>query len=402
MRPPSWIALLTVVSCGGSAKDSAIGSRARPGIAATPALSASSTPESTGPAATPSPGSLPASTTAPTAGTRSAPEPGSSPVRSTIPLAGGHGADESELEAGDDAFERGDLASAEEHYKAASLAAPRSVAAKVGLARVRIARLDLPLDYGSAKGNAIVAAAAADLARAIAAGPSFGAAFVELGRARLLLADAPGAIEALRKGTRLLDDVPEAHSQLGVALLATGHADEAVRELGRAVELDPQNGARRGNLGTALLMAGRTKEAIAEYEAHVRIDDSDARSHSDLGTALLGTQDLERALSELERAVHLEPTRPAFHSNFGFALQQSGQIDRAISEYREALRLDPNLVSAWINLGIALSRSPRSRAEARAAFDRARSLSPDDPRVKANLEELDAVQGRAPRRAPSP
>ena len=31
------------------------------------------------------------------------------------------------------------------------------------------------------------------------------------------------------------------------------------------------------------------------------------------------------------------------------------------------------------------------RAEARAALERARSIAPDDPRVKANLEELDAM-----------
>jgi len=329
--------------------------------------------------------------------------PARSPLRSTIPLAGRGGPDDAELAAGDDAFERGDLAEAEQHYTSARLAAPRAPGANVGLARLRIARLDFPLDYGSAKGNPVVAAAAADLARAAAADPSFGPAFVELGRARLLLADGVGALDALRKGTSLLPDAPEAHSQLGVALLATGHPGEAVRELARAVELDPQSGARHGNLGTALLMAGRTREAVAEYEARVRIDDSDARAHSDLGTALLGTQDLERALAELRRAVDLDPSRPSLHSNLGFALQQSGQMDRAVGEYREALRLDPNLVSAWINLGIALSHGSRSRPEARAALERARSLSPDDPRVKANLEELDALERRDDRkRRPSP
>ncbi|MDP8998780.1 MAG: tetratricopeptide repeat protein, partial [Myxococcota bacterium] len=314
------------------------------------------------------------------------------PRPTTIPLCTRTGdPGDAELAAGDDAFERGDLTAAQKHYGMAHAAAPRSVAASVGLARVRIARVDVPLDYAAAKGNPEIKAAARDLARATNAAPSFGPGLVELGRALLLLGDAPAAIDALRKGTQLVPAEPEAHSQLGVALLATGHAGEAVSELARATELDPGNGARHGNLGTALMMSGRTKEAIAEYEARVALDEGEARAHSDLGTALLGTQNLERAVSELERAVRIEPQRASFHSNLGFAMQQAGRADRAIAEYREALRLDAKLVSAWINLATALAVDPKTRADARSALEKARALSPDDPRVKANMDELDAL-----------
>ena len=47
-------------------------------------------------------------------------------------------------------------------------------------------------------------------------------------------------------------------------------------------------------------------------------------------------------------------------------------------------------VSLRIEAGSAID--PRTRPEARAALLRAKALSPDDPRVKANLEELDAVE----------
>ncbi|MGH7270965.1 MAG: tetratricopeptide repeat protein, partial [Polyangiaceae bacterium] len=143
------------------------------------------------------------------------------------------------------------------------------------------------------------------------------------------------------------------------------------------------------------MMAGRTKEAIAHYESRARMDDGDARAHSDLGTALLGTDDIVRALSELARAVALDPARASFHSNLGYALQRVGQMDRAIAEYHEALRLDPTLVSGWINLATALARNPATRDEARGALARASSLSPDDPRVKANVEELKHLEARA-------
>jgi Flp pilus assembly protein TadD len=68
-----------------------------------------------------------------------------------------------------------------------------------------------------------------------------------------------------------------------------------------------------------------------------------------------------------------------------------GQLAQAVGEYKDALRLDPKLTSAWINLATALARDPKTRAEARAALEKARALSPGDPRVSANIEELDAL-----------
>jgi Flp pilus assembly protein TadD len=104
----------------------------------------------------------------------------------------------------------------------------------------------------------------------------------------------------------------------------------------------------------------------------------------------------------LERAVQLDSHRASFHSNLGYALQQAGQPGRAIAEYREALRLDPQLVSAWINLATVLARDPKTRPEARAALERARSLSPGDPRVKANFEELESLDSSKSLRAVAP
>jgi Flp pilus assembly protein TadD len=382
--------LFSIAACGGTP---AVAPR---GVVAVEMTSAAPVPPTASP--TPPPAPIMSATSASSFPSSTVVAPLPAPRPTTIPLSSGKGdPGDSDLAAGDDALEHGDLVGAQKSYQAARSVAGKREAATVGIDRVRVARAGVPLDYGAGKGNAEIAAAAADLARVVKAAPAFGAAFVELGRARLLLGDAPGAIDALERGTQLLPEEPEAHSQLGVGWLATGHADEATRELGRARDLDPGSGARRGNLGTALMMAGRTKEAIAQYEQRARIDDGDARAHSDLGTALLATDDLERSLSELGRAISLDPRRASFHSNLGYALQQAGRLDRAVTEYREAIRLDPKLAGAWINLATALARNPSTRPEARAALDRARSLSPDDPRVKANLEELDSLEkGRSP------
>jgi Flp pilus assembly protein TadD len=175
---------------------------------------------------------------------------------------------------------------------------------------------------------------------------------------------------------------------LGVALVATGHRDLAVASLAKATELDPGRSARHGNYGTVLLLVGRVPEAVKELELQAQLDDGDARAHSDLGTALLAQNDLVRATAELERAKTLDPARASYRSNLGYAYQRA---------YREAIRLDDKLADAWTNLGTVLAKDPKTWVDARAAFEKARAIDPTDPNVKANLEELDALERDAKR-----
>jgi Flp pilus assembly protein TadD len=314
------------------------------------------------------------------------------PKATTISLASTAGdACDVELKAGDDAFEANDLDAAQNHYLAAKKAGSKRAGPLVGIARVKIAKQNVAYDFAAAKGNVEITAAAKDLRGAAKIDPAFGPAQVELGRALLLLGDAAGAIDALKKGATLLPNDPEAHSALGVAWLATGHGDDAVTEMGKAAQLDPGSAARHGNYGTTLLMRGKTPDAISQYQAAVAIDDSDARAHADLGTALLGDNQVTRALPELRRAIALDPKRATFHSNMGYALQIEGKMPEAEAEYREAIKDDPTLASAWINLATLLAKDPKRRTEARAALEKAKAIDPTDPRVKANLEELDAL-----------
>jgi Flp pilus assembly protein TadD len=139
-------------------------------------------------------------------------------------------------------------------------------------------------------------------------------------------------------------------------------------------------------------MRGRVQDAVKEYRLAVRIAPDDARARSDLGTALLGANDVTGALRELEKAIALDASRATYHSNYGYALQIKGDMQQAIAEYRAAIKLDSSLASAWINLATALAKTPSTRKEARAALEKAKALDPSDPRVKANLNELDALE----------
>ncbi|MFO0664335.1 MAG: tetratricopeptide repeat protein [Polyangiaceae bacterium] len=335
----------------------------------------------------------PIASTAPTFNPKSAPPP----RPTTIKLArSGDEPGKAQLDEGDTAFEKGDLAAARKAYEAARKAAPKKPAPAVGLARVKIAATDLPLDYAAGKGNRVVLEAVRDLKAAAKLDAEYGPAQVELGRALLLAGDADGALTSLREGVRLLPEEPEAHSALGIALLATGSGDKAIAPMAKAVQLDPGSPARHGNYGTVLLMQGQVKEAVAAYESQVAFADNDAKAHSDLGTALLAANDIPRATKELERAVALDPKRATFRSNLGFARQSAGKLAEAQADYEQATKLDPQLASAWINLATVLSKDKSTRKRARDALETAKKIDPTDPRVKANLEELDDLEKKSP------
>ncbi len=292
----------------------------------------------------------------------------------------------------DRAYSEARYADAEKLYAKARLLAPRHPSGIVGQARSRIGKLALGLELGIAKGNAIVKAQLAELRRASKLVDDFGPAYYELGRALLLVDDAKGALASLERATQLLSQHPEVHSTYGVALLASGKSEPSVAAFTKARDLDSGVASRHANLATAMMMMGRTKEAIVEYESAVRLADGDARAHSDYGTALLASGDLDRATKELEHALRLDPGRAAIHSNLGYALQLRAKNAEAIAEYRQALKLDDKLISAWINLATVLARDPATRAEARTSLEKARTLDPTDPRVKASLQELDQLE----------
>lgn len=321
-------------------------------------------------------------------------EPGLPPAKpSTVRLSRGSSAKvDQELALGDDSFEKNDLAQARIHYGAARSLGPSQPGPIVGLARLEIASLGFAFDFAIAKGNKAVLAAIGELGRAAKLDDSYGPAHVEFGRALLLAGDADGALVSLSKGAALMPDEPEAHSALGIARLASGRPDDAISSLGRAVALDPGSAVRRTNYATALMMRGRVADALVEYRVAVRLAPEDARARSGVGTALLAQGKVVEALVELKDALRRDPKRATFHSNYGYALQLKGDLGRAEAEYRTAVQIDPRLGAAWINLATVLAKNPKRRIEARAALERARSLDPTDPRVKANFDELDALE----------
>ncbi|MCU0693186.1 MAG: tetratricopeptide repeat protein [Polyangiaceae bacterium] len=297
------------------------------------------------------------------------------------------------LSQGDEAFEADRFDEAQAAYRRAASLDPRDPSAAVGLARVALARSEVPTRHAASPGDPNLQQIARQLRDALARDHELGLAHLELGRVLLMLGEDAPALVAARRAVELRAQDPEAQSALGVALMATGSQAEALQAFQRAAELDPGNVQRQTNLGTALLMRGRVQEAIRVFRRAASSTPHDARVQTDLGTAYLSAQDVASALPHLRRAVELAPDQATFRSNLGYGLQLEGKLDAAIKEYRVAIELEPGLGSAWINLGTAQALKGQ-RAEARKAFEKALALDPSDPRAKENLQELDDLPAK--------
>ena len=323
------------------------------------------------------------------------------PRRATIPLASGSGqAGDGELAAGDDAFERGDLAAAERSYAAARAAGAKSAAARRPRARAASRGPACRSTTGPRRATPRSRRPRRSSARREAKRAAFGPAFVELGRARLCSATRRVRSTRSDAARELLPDEPEAHSQLGVALARDGpRRPGGTRALAR-------RRSRSGQRGSSRQPRHRALDDRAHEGSHrpVRASGADrrrrrARALRSRDRACSPRSDLERvALRARARDEPRAERARRFHSNLGYALQQAGRFDRAIAEYREAIRARSDARERVDQpRDHPREESRRRRREARAALGRAAAASPDDPRVKANLDELDALEkGIAP------
>ena len=261
----------------------------------------------------------------------------------------------------------------------------------VGLVQAKVGAAGIQTEYAGAPGDARFAEWHRLLRVALERAPQYGETHLEIGRLYLIAGEAAAAAGSLERAIALLPSHAEAHSALAVSRLAQGRKGDAVLGFERAADLDPQNPARLTNLGASYLTVGDAERAVLAFRGALKLAPNDARIHSDLGTALLGANDVQQSLPHLKRAVQLEPKRATFRNNLGYALQRTGDVQGAVAQYQAAIRLAPRLGSAWINLGTAHAKQ-RQFGAARAAFDKAAALDPTDPRVEANLAELEQLE----------
>ena len=311
-------------------------------------------------------------------------------------------------------LEAGLLTEAEAELKAALSLDPANVESVVRLARVSLARKDIP-----AAGRTLEGA----LARKVEAAPIYAllAIVYEKGghienaipamrlaiqldprseRYRfqygILLIDANAPAAAEIRLNEALQSFPKSARlwlALGLAYLKMNKNTEAMQSFNHALEFEPNFAQAYAYLGITQVALGQYEEGARFYEQALQKNPRIAVVHYLLADALLKRTDPDISSIEthLKQAVQLDAMYAPARMALGKLYARTDRLPEAVAEFQRATALDPNLAEAYYQLGRAYNRLKRT-AEAQTTLATFKRLS--DSQKQQEQDELRAVVRR--------
>lgn len=310
-------------------------------------------------------------------------------------------------------FEAGLLKEAEAELTAAVNLSPTDTDSVVRLARVYLARKEIPaagrtLEASVARGNdpAPVYALLADVYEqsghvenaipamrlAIQRDPQsekYRFAYAVL----LTNSNAPGAaVIRLEESLQTFPSSSRLWFALGFANFKLDKNEEAERALRKAVELDPKFAAAFAYLGLIRAKTGAYAEAITLYENALRADSKLAVVHHLIADAMLKQNADARVVeTHLRQAVTMDPTFTPARLSLGKLFMRAQRWSEAVVELEQVVKFDPSVPEAYYQLGLAYGRLKRT-ADAQTAMATFKRLS--DAEKKREDEDLREVVKR--------
>lgn len=201
------------------------------------------------------------------------------------------------------------------------------------------------------------------------------------------------AVIRLEEALKTFPDSPRLWFALGMAHFKQDKDQEAARAFGRAATLDPKFAPAYAYLGMLSTKKGDAAGAVALYEKALQIDPQMAVLQHLLGEALLQQPDADAARieSHLKRAAELDPTFSAPRLSLAKLYIRGERWADAVAELEKVTALEPDSADAYYQLSRAYVRLKRT-AEAQAAVETFKRLN--DNQKKQGEGELREVVRR--------
>ena len=139
---------------------------------------------------------------------------------------------------------------------------------------------------------------------------------------------------------------------------------------------------------------GRLEAAIQDFQSALSLAPNDFAASSALGSCLARAGRIPEALAALDASIALNGAYAPAHCNRGWALETSGDRAGARAAYERALAIDPDNLQALGALAAISAQSGQSAA-ARDHAGRALNLAPRDPLANIALAMAEVADGEA-------
>ena len=171
--------------------------------------------------------------------------------------------------------------------------------------------------------------------RVLDADPKHKTAWMDLGRAYMLVRQTADAIVAFKKQAELNPYDEYAYGALGWAYTTSRQYDDAAAAFNKALEIDPLSEYAHAALGGMYAEAHQYDKATPELEKAVSLKPDDAGLQISLGDAYLNLGQDEKALAAFDRATEISAT-PEVWNNIAYQLSlKKAHLDRA-QQYAES------------------------------------------------------------------
>jgi Tfp pilus assembly protein PilF len=311
-------------------------------------------------------------------------------------------------------FEAGLMKEAEAELSAAVSLNPADTDSVVRLARVYLARKDLPaagrtLEASVARGNdpasvyVLLAEVYEQSGHVENAIPAMRLAIQRDPQSErnrfayaVLLTNTNAPAAAVIRVEESLQEFPSSSRlwfALGFANFKLDKNEEAERALRKAIELDPKFAAAFAYLGLIRARTGAYGEAISLYESALKADQKLGVVHHLIADAMLKQMNADALVIEmhLRQAVEMDPTFMPARLSLGKLFMRSQRWAEAAAQFEQVIKLDPTVPDGYYQLGLAYGRLKRA-ADAQSAMTTFKRLN--DAQKKHEDEELRAVVKR--------
>ena len=170
---------------------------------------------------------------------------------------------------------------------------------------------------------------------------------------------------------------------------------EATAELSKKWQSDPKNISKGLAYANALESIGQGKKQLEVYGKLVQLNPGNTKLAGLYGRKLVGAGRTNEAVPVLDRAVRAGDTDWRTYSALGSAYDQQGLYQKARAEYDKALTLDPDNLSVLNNMGMSFAlEGDLKQAESTLRKADAIPRSRTEPRIRQNLALVVGLQGR--------